>query len=74
MLFFSLQDVQSGSQPSPRRSFGSSNSDNDRPRNRRAEPAYSFVGMHCIFDQCKASGNFFLQVLDQLTPLVVLLS
>ncbi|XP_028965393.1 uncharacterized protein [Malus domestica] len=45
----------SGSQPSPRRSFGSSISDSDRPRPRRAEPAYSFVGMHCIFDQCTAS-------------------
>ncbi|KAM1002521.1 uncharacterized protein LOC126586671 isoform X2 [Malus sylvestris] len=49
------RDVQSGSQPSPRRSFGSSISDSDRPRPRRAEPAYSFVGMHCIFDQCTAS-------------------
>lgn len=28
-------------------------SDGDLPR-KRAEPAYSFVGMHCIFDQCKA--------------------
>ncbi|XP_050107555.1 uncharacterized protein LOC126586671 isoform X3 [Malus sylvestris] len=46
---------RSGSQPSPRRSFGSSISDSDRPRPRRAEPAYSFVGMHCIFDQCTAS-------------------
>ncbi|XP_009372995.2 WD repeat-containing protein 13 isoform X2 [Pyrus x bretschneideri] len=46
---------RSGSQPSPRRSFGYSISDSDRPRPRRAEPAYSFVGMHCIFDQCKAS-------------------
>ncbi|XP_068323947.1 uncharacterized protein [Pyrus communis] len=46
---------RSGSQPSPRRSFGSSISDSDRPHPRRAEPAYSFVGMHCIFDQCKAS-------------------
>ncbi|RXH99600.1 hypothetical protein DVH24_021402 [Malus domestica] len=49
------RDVQSGSQPSPRRSFGSSISDSDRPRPQRAEPAYSFVGMQCIFDQCKAS-------------------
>ncbi|BBH09358.1 Transducin/WD40 repeat-like superfamily protein [Prunus dulcis] len=47
------RDVQSGSQPSPRRSFGSSTSDNDRPRNRRAEPAYSFVGMHCILISAK---------------------
>ncbi|KAB2603192.1 WD repeat-containing protein 13-like [Pyrus ussuriensis x Pyrus communis] len=49
------RDVQSGSQPSPRRSFGYSISDSDGPGPRRAEPAYSFVGMHCIFDQCKAS-------------------
>ncbi|XP_027354574.1 WD repeat-containing protein 13 [Abrus precatorius] len=38
-----------------RTSFGSSASESDRPRHRGAEPAYSFVGMHCIFDQCKAS-------------------
>ncbi|KAL7002666.1 hypothetical protein U1Q18_003821 [Sarracenia purpurea var. burkii] len=34
-------------------SFSSNASDIDHPR-RRSEPAYSFVGMHCIFDQCKA--------------------
>ncbi|KAI3702537.1 hypothetical protein L6452_28277 [Arctium lappa] len=34
-------------------SLGSSISETDHPR-RKAEPAYSFVGMHCIFDQCKA--------------------
>ncbi|KAF8410533.1 hypothetical protein HHK36_003064 [Tetracentron sinense] len=39
---------------SHRTSFSSSISDTDRlPR--RVEPAYSFVGMHCIFDNCKAS-------------------
>ncbi|KAI4295480.1 hypothetical protein L6164_035525 [Bauhinia variegata] len=38
-----------------RASFASSASDSDRPRHRGVEPAYSFVGMHCIFDQCKAS-------------------
>ncbi|XP_050234225.1 uncharacterized protein LOC126682551 [Mercurialis annua] len=38
-----------------RTSFGSSMSDNDRPRHRGVEPAYSFVGMHCIFDQCKSA-------------------
>ncbi|KAG2396491.1 Transcriptional corepressor LEUNIG-like protein [Vigna angularis] len=38
-----------------RSSFGSSVSDSDPPRHRRAESAYSFVGMHCIFDKCKAS-------------------
>ncbi|KAL2537587.1 Transducin/WD40 repeat-like superfamily protein [Forsythia ovata] len=34
-------------------SFSSNASDSERPR-RKEEPAYSFVGMHCIFDQCKA--------------------
>lgn len=38
-----------------RTSFASSASDSDRPRHRGVEAAYSFVGMHCIFDQCKAS-------------------
>ncbi|KAK7343160.1 hypothetical protein VNO80_26123 [Phaseolus coccineus] len=38
-----------------RLSFGSTVSDSDHPRHRRAESAYSFVGMHCIFDKCKAS-------------------
>lgn len=34
-------------------SFGANLSDFEHPR-RKAEPAYSFVGMHCIFDECKA--------------------
>ncbi|XP_024965195.1 WD repeat-containing protein 13-like isoform X2 [Cynara cardunculus var. scolymus] len=34
-------------------SFGANSSDFEYPR-RKAEPAYSFVGMHCIFDECKA--------------------
>ncbi|KAJ8763330.1 hypothetical protein K2173_002213 [Erythroxylum novogranatense] len=38
-----------------RTSFSSSVSDSDHQRDRRVEPAYSFVGMHCIFDQCKAA-------------------
>ncbi|PRQ23913.1 putative transcription factor WD40-like family [Rosa chinensis] len=56
-----LCDVESwtpgrdGSQPSSRRSFGSSTSDNDRLRRQGEQPAYSFVGMHCVFDQCRAS-------------------
>jgi hypothetical protein len=25
---------------------------------RKPEPAYSFVGMHCIFDHCKGMGYF----------------
>ncbi|KAK7405490.1 hypothetical protein VNO78_06834 [Psophocarpus tetragonolobus] len=38
-----------------RTSFGSSASDSERPRQRGVEAAYSFVGMHCIFDKCKSS-------------------
>lgn len=34
-------------------SFGANESDFEHPR-RKAEPAYSFVGMHCIFDECKS--------------------
>ncbi|XP_074592444.1 uncharacterized protein LOC141848301 [Curcuma longa] len=38
-------------------SFGHYNSlDSDR-QIRHVEPAYSFVGMHCIFDHCKASAT-----------------
>lgn len=56
---FLLQDLRSNSQAFSRRlSFGSSISDSDR-QTRFAEPAYSFVGMHCIFDNCKASGDFW---------------
>ncbi|KAK1292679.1 Transcriptional corepressor LEUNIG [Acorus calamus] len=40
--------------PSHRTSFSSSVGEAERPP-RLAEPAYSFVGMHCIFDNCKAS-------------------
>ena len=52
-----LQDLRSTNLPSTHRtSFSSTASDNDSQRRRGAEPAYSFVGMHCIFDQCKAAG------------------
>ncbi|KAL7156587.1 hypothetical protein ABFS83_02G019600 [Erythranthe nasuta] len=34
-------------------SFSSNASDIEYPR-KKSEPAYSFVGMHCILDQCKA--------------------
>ncbi|CAK9142055.1 unnamed protein product [Ilex paraguariensis] len=52
------RELQSGSQAlSQSLSFSSNASDSDYPR-RRSEPAYSFVGMHCIFDQCKAMGMF----------------
>jgi len=44
---------------SRRASFSSSLSDGDNSYRRGGvEHAYSFVGMHCIFDQCKSSGNF----------------
>lgn len=46
---------------SRRASFSSSLSDGDHPYRRAGvEHAYSFVGMHCIFDQCKSSGIFLL--------------
>ncbi|KAK6159505.1 hypothetical protein DH2020_006819 [Rehmannia glutinosa] len=48
-------DVRSFSQAlSHRTSFSSNASDIEYPRKKKVEPAYSFVGMHCIFDQCKA--------------------
>lgn len=54
--FSSSRDVRSGNLISSRRtSFSSNASDSDRPRRRGVEPAYSFVGMHCIFDQCKSA-------------------
>ncbi|KAG8501982.1 hypothetical protein CXB51_002111 [Gossypium anomalum] len=49
-------DFRSGALASNHRtSFSSSISDSDRPRGQGVEPAYSFVGMHCIFDQCKSA-------------------
>lgn len=52
----SSRDLRSTNLPSTHRtSFSSTASDNDSLRRRGAEPAYSFVGMHCIFDQCKAA-------------------
>ncbi|XP_035540314.1 WD repeat-containing protein 13-like isoform X2 [Juglans regia] len=54
----SSRDLQSGNPDLSRRtSFSSNASDNYRPRKQGAELAYSFVGMHCIFDQCKASDG-----------------
>ncbi|OVA08702.1 WD40 repeat [Macleaya cordata] len=51
----SSRDLRGGNVAhSHRTSFSSSMSDTDRPL-RKVEPAYSFVGMHCIFDNCKAS-------------------
>ncbi|XP_057543067.1 uncharacterized protein LOC130821355 [Amaranthus tricolor] len=52
----SSRDIQSSCQA--RNSFSSSTSDNDHRFDRqrkKAEPAYSFVGMHCIFDHCKVA-------------------
>ncbi|KAF5179644.1 Wd repeat-containing protein [Thalictrum thalictroides] len=51
----SSRDLRGLNQASSHRtSFSSSLSDSDRLI-RKVEPAYSFVGMHCIFDNCKAS-------------------
>ncbi|KDO49479.1 hypothetical protein CISIN_1g0108712mg, partial [Citrus sinensis] len=52
----SSRDLRSGNLASSHRtSFSSTASDSDQPRRQGPEPAYSFVGMHCIFDQCKAA-------------------
>ncbi|KAL6517332.1 hypothetical protein OROMI_033033 [Orobanche minor] len=48
------RDVRNVSQAlGHRTSFSSNASDIEYPH-KKGEPAYSFVGMHCIFDQCKA--------------------
>lgn len=53
-----MQDLRSNNGVLSRTvSIGSKQSDTER-HVRFAEPAYSFVGMHCIFDNCKASGCF----------------
>lgn len=60
-----LQDLRIGNFASSHRtSFSSSTSDSDRLRRKGVDPpaAYSFVGMHCIFDQCRASGDFFMVI------------
>jgi hypothetical protein len=52
----SSKDLRRNSGPLLRNlSISSKQSDPER-HVRFAEPAYSFVGMHCIFDDCKASG------------------
>ncbi|VVA99300.1 unnamed protein product [Arabis nemorensis] len=55
--FTSSRDLRSVNQVSSRRaSFSSSLSDGDHSYRRGGvEHAYSFVGMHCIFDQCKSA-------------------
>ncbi|KAJ6897391.1 hypothetical protein NC651_023301 [Populus alba x Populus x berolinensis] len=52
----SSQNLRSINPSSTRRtSFSSTASDNDSLHRQGPEPVYSFVGMHCIFDQCKAA-------------------
>ncbi|KAK3006764.1 hypothetical protein RJ639_016205 [Escallonia herrerae] len=51
---FSLQEVQSGGQALSHHTSVSSNASDSGHSRRKADAAYSFVGMHCIFDQCKA--------------------
>ncbi|CAF1976142.1 unnamed protein product [Brassica napus] len=66
--FSSSRDLRSANQVSSRRlSFSSSLSDGDHSFRRGGggfEHAYSFLGMHCIFNQCKSSGIFLHLVLD----------
>ncbi|RWW78157.1 hypothetical protein BHE74_00013635 [Ensete ventricosum] len=51
-----LKDLRCSNQSfGQRASFSSNTSDLDR-QIRYVEPAYSFVGMHCIFDNCKVSA------------------
>lgn len=60
-ILLSLQDLRTGNQAfSHRTSFSSSASDSYHLRQRAEQPAYSFVGMHCIFDQCKSASNFII--------------
>lgn len=54
-LYF--QDIRESQTLSRTVSLGANSSDIDNSR-RKVEPAYSFVGMHCIFDECKSMGNF----------------
>ncbi|XP_010530815.1 PREDICTED: WD repeat-containing protein 13 [Tarenaya hassleriana] len=54
--FTSSRDLRSVNQVSSHRaSFSSSLSDSDHPYRRGVEQAFSFVGMHCIFDQCQSA-------------------
>jgi hypothetical protein len=64
------QDLRSNSGALSRTlSISSKHSDTER-HVRFAEPAYSFVGMHCIFDNCKASG-YILTVTLHISSLLV---
>ncbi|GLT30620.1 hypothetical protein SLA2020_054120 [Shorea laevis] len=50
------RDLRSGNPTSSHRtSFSSIASENDHLHRRGAEAAYSFVGMHCVFDHCKSA-------------------
>ncbi|KQK10023.1 hypothetical protein BRADI_2g51580v3 [Brachypodium distachyon] len=51
----SLRDLRSNSGILSRTASVSSKQSDSERHVRFAEPAYSFVGMHCIFDNCKAS-------------------
>ncbi|KAD5318275.1 hypothetical protein E3N88_18221 [Mikania micrantha] len=48
-----LQDIRESQTLSRTVSLGTNSNDFEHPR-RKTEPAYSFVGMHCIFDECKS--------------------
>ncbi|OEL23631.1 hypothetical protein BAE44_0015347 [Dichanthelium oligosanthes] len=50
-----MQDLRTNSGLTRAMSISSKQSDNIERHVRFAEPAYSFVGMHCIFDSCKTS-------------------
>lgn len=59
LLIFPLQDIPSFSFTGSRRVSFSSNGIPADTLQMFKEPAYSFVGMHCIFDCCKGSGKLF---------------
>ncbi|KAG6761566.1 hypothetical protein POTOM_034794 [Populus tomentosa] len=58
LFYFSFHSNLRSINPSSTRRTSSSStaSDNDSLRRQGPEPGDSFVGMHCIFDQCKAAG------------------
>ena len=51
-----LQDLRESQTLSRTVSLGANLSDIQQPC-RKLDPAYSFVGMHCIFDECKSIGK-----------------
>ncbi|KAL3843423.1 hypothetical protein ACJIZ3_000826 [Penstemon smallii] len=48
------RDIRSSSQALSHSTSVSSNASDIYRPHKKGEPAYSFIGMHCIFDQCKA--------------------